>query len=199
MNRRIKGSWILAGFTALTAIFGSDGRPAMAGLSVLNATSSMIIDPQYQYNFQIAITASLADPFLANTDVSITGLTGFNGSSAANSTAPHWFSSLTLPGEVDYIYEGPTITTDVTYSLSQFYAGPTVQVPQGTPPPTPSISYAGTYTPPTGPSVGVGSGALNVTYVASVVPEPSSLVLLLAGSGVVPLVWGFRKRSQRFA
>jgi hypothetical protein len=190
------GYWVVAGLSVTMAIFGAEADVS-AGIVITKAHSTPIGDPDYEYLLGITISASPNQPFYAGSYLQITGLIGIGlgdpADSVAGSTVADWMG---VPGtnSVTFYYQSPssdpvapTIETDVTYAFGAFYVGPTVQFAPSAIGPEPLITYTGYDNTPSG--YVTNTGTITVTYVAGVIPEPSSIVLLMAGAGAIPLLW----------
>ena len=90
---------------------------------------------------------------------------------------------------VTWIYRGPSIPNDTTgnIDLGIFRVATTIDMPS---PPTPTLNWVGTLDGTTATTEG--------TVSVNVVPEPSSVILLLIGAGAVPL-YVYRTRRRRLA
>lgn len=196
MNLRIKCTWILAGFAAMTAMLAGEGFVAAGttstGIIITKANSTPVNDPQYEYLFQITVFATPTDPLSNGSSLTITNLTGIvpGFPISAGSTVNGWYGTVgTQSATFIYFNQGaPPIEMTESYSLAEFFAGP-VNLSS---PPTPIIGYTGSLD---GGTV-TNTGSVQVSYVPSAVPEPSSAILLFAACGTLSLIW-LRSEQRR--
>ena len=199
MRLKNQSSWLLAGMAAMIVLTVSERRAVAAsvstgtGLTITGEKATPIGDPQYEYSFDITVTASLADPFTSGSSVVITGLNGIspaNPLTAAGTSEPGWLASFGV-GTATFVYytpppapANPSITMDTTFTSGAFYVGLAT-----TDDPATSISYT---------SYDAGGNMLTSgTVTVTLVPEPSSAVLILAGAGAISLGWlGNRYRAR---
>jgi hypothetical protein len=197
MNLSGKRSWISAILLAGVAMLFGQDRVQAAGITVSKAHSTPIGDPLFEYYFAIDITASQGDQFVTNSYITISNLDGIYKvpGVSAGTLLDDWYGQVTGTGTVKFTYIGSGISTDVNFDVSNFFAGLTTTFPANDPP-TPMINYTGTAPTGNGGTETISSGSVQVTYVASIVPEPSSLVLLVSGASLAPVIW-FRRRYRK--
>jgi hypothetical protein len=202
MRPRTKCVRLLAGLVALAATL-SGGIEAYAAGSVLKITGGYkpgTGDPPYDYIFQVFLEPPTIPPggnnFIASGDFfSISGLPGVTS------------GSLTLePGVGPGVIWQPTPSTDSiewTFFGNQNYVATTTEVPIGqfivettedfTTVPLPdktTINYFFSYDG--GTATGTGQFAIRNLSI----PEPSSIVMLSAGAGVLSMIVIRRRRRQ---
>ncbi|MFI5454746.1 MAG: PEP-CTERM sorting domain-containing protein [Isosphaerales bacterium] len=210
MTRGTNGSWLLAGLAILGVVFAG-GSEARAGS--IKITGSIVPLPGHSpflYTFSVLLTGgtiqpgTTADPtqFTVSGLVGVTGLSEHQEPPLTGNPLEVWnvptggiaTSSTGNPPPFDeessvmWQYStGPTITYGGTpISLGTFTVQTTGDFPDNNPPVTPGVTlidYFYSLYNPTGESP-TGSGSITL----SSVPEPSSVILLLVGAGVLPLL-----------
>jgi len=204
MRLRIGGLWVLAGLVCIGAFFGG-GRTATAGrvsgISISSGSITPVGDPYYDYQFNIVLGAEGTLSYGGYITVYDFPL----GTGTLTSQPGDWTetiqdigitpsgASITDNASLENVTWKYTGLTDIVnssanpLSLGTFSIGPTADVISPGPPIT--IHYASTLT--NGGSVS-GQGAITIY----VVPEPSSLVLLLGASGIVPILVLLQRRQR---
>ncbi len=204
MMRCMKRTWILAGLCSLTTMF-IGLRDVQAGSSSITITGGYKPgggDPPYDYIFDVYLNAP-----------SSTGTNTFqNGDSFTIDVLPG-LRSTTVPSIVIPLQWSLFSLTDVTPPSSAPYAADvqfeyvgstpyTVSTPPGGRVYLGQFEITSTYDFPTGVVPYPSGTVLDYTYTIDgqtqqgggsfqifSVPEPSSLILLAAGAGVLPLIW----------
>jgi hypothetical protein len=201
--RRTSGNWIPAGLAALGVLFAG-GREAQAGgIVITTATTEQTGDPTFKYIFTVEL---LAGSTLNNGGFfTVYDLPGIPATALTSAPNISWGASIQLTGidppglkppddpaiyNVTWQWNGsspifPPPTSDTP--LGTFVVGSTTELPS---PPTPTLTYA--YFLNDGPPATTGMNTIQVT-----VPEPSSVILMLAGVGALPLAWLHRRRLGR--
>ncbi len=206
MVPRMKYARILAGMGALTAMLSS-GIEAYAGSSAIVVTGGYKPgggDPPYDYIFNVYLEPPPNPPggsnFIASGDYfTITGLPGVtSGSLSSQPFAPPWVpepgkdGSMDSPNTMQWAFVGSTdILADASTGpihLGQFVVETTASF--ATPPVTNGEIILYHFGYDGGAATGTGS------FQIFAVPEPSSIILLVAGAGALP-VFSIRKRRQR--
>lgn len=130
MKLRNQSLWLLAGL-AVMILMSVGERHAVAatvgtgtGLTITGAKATPVGDPQYEYSFDVMVTASQADPFTSGSSVVITGLNGIspaNPLTAAGTSETGWLASFGV-GTATFVYytpppapANPPITMDTTF------------------------------------------------------------------------------------
>ncbi len=131
MKLRNQSLWLLAGL-AVMILMSVGERHAVAatvgtgtGLTITGAKATPVGDPQYEYSFDVMVTASQADPFTSGSSVVITGLNGIspaNPLTAAGTSETGWLASFGV-GTATFVYytpppapANPPITMDTTFA-----------------------------------------------------------------------------------
>ena len=192
MTLRMKGSWVLSGIIALSAL-AVDWRDAQAGAIIAKkGVSTPIGDPMFDYHFEIDLAGHstlLNGGFITVYDIPFLQLPPLT------SQPPVWgevtqdigITPLNSPAHVDnpnitnvtWIYNGQTIdnTTGNDIVLGIFTIGRTVNLDS---PPSPTLLFIGSLD---------GVNFSNSGFVTvNAVPEPSSVALLLVGVSTLPMV-----------
>jgi hypothetical protein len=201
MTLQMKSLRILAGTAALAVLMASGGEAHAKGITISSGTTQQTGDPMFSYIFEIDLLAgSTLDtggfitvydiPFVPNPLTSqpnlswgaATKLLGITplGTPATDPDDPNIFN-------VTWQWNGAPITNDSSsdLDLGTFTFGTTTELPS---PPSVTLLFVGSLD---------GVNFSNQGLVAiNVVPEPSSVVLLLAGVGTLPLFW-LRERRRR--
>jgi PEP-CTERM motif len=204
MIPRMKYARILAGMGALIAVL-STGIEVYAAGSVIKVTGGYkpgTGDPPFDYIFQAFLEPPPNPPggmnFIASTDFfTITGLTGVTSGSLTsqpgNGPATVWQPT---PGadSVTWTFFGNQniVATTQEIPLGQFVVETTTSYPLTAPPIAAGtiIDYFFSYDGGTA----TGTGEFPLTNLS--VPEPSSIIMLLAGVGALP-VFLIRERKRR--
>ena len=201
MTLRMKGSWVLSGIIALSAlaVYGSD---AQAGAIIAKkGVTTPIGDPMFDYIFEIDLTPGstlstggfitvvdipfLVDPLTSQPmqwSETIQDVGSHPDGSVPVGTPPH-LDDPTIQN-VTWIYNGPSITNNTNADIPlgdatnfDFIIGHTEQLDA---PPSPTLLFIGSLD---------GTNFSNSGFVTvNAVPEPSSVALLLVGVSTLPLV-----------
>jgi len=199
----MKGTWILAVLAAF-AVLISSGREAHAkgGLVVTMGMTQQTGDPTYEYIFNAEL---LAGSTLQNGGFfTIYDLPALTAGALTSQPNIHWGASvqelgITPIGTV--VSDNPNIF-NVTWQwngASSIVAPPTSDLLLGTfivgstteltSPPSATVVYVGSLD-------GINASNQGTVSINSV-PEPSSVILLLAGVGSLPLYWLRERRRRR--
>jgi hypothetical protein len=198
MTLRMKGSWVLSGLVALTALAVPVGDTQAKGIVAKSGMTSQIGDPMFDYIFQIDLlpNSTLSNggfitvydvPFLQGPP--LTSQPSLWGESAQDigitplNSPPH-MDDPTVPN-ITWIYNGAAIdnNTNTDMVLGSFVVGRTGELASA---PSPTLLFIGSLD---------GTDYSNMGFVTvNAVPEPSSVALLLVGVSTLPLVWLRNKR-----
>jgi hypothetical protein len=204
MALRVKGSYVLAVVVTFYGLVGG-GRDAHAGgIVAVMATSTPVGDPLFVYTFEVDLlpqSTLLPGGFITVYDIPFLGTPVLTsqpilwGASVQNvGTTPSGTPPITddpaVPN-VTWQYNGaapiPNNSTTSDLDLGTFQIGLTVNLDSA---PTPTLLFVG--------SLGDGVFSnLGFVPVVGVVPEPSSVVLLLSGIAALPLFWRCQKTRSR--
>jgi hypothetical protein len=224
MTVRNKGAWILAGLAALGAtLVGGQEAHAWGGIAVTGGYKVGTGDPPYDYIFQVylepggsILAPSLGPPVIQDsfTIENLPGVTSSSSSSVtlgpgfsspANSWAYPTFTATTNPygsnpsfaANVQWAYNGLAPidnTTNSSILLGQFTVVSTYDFSNG--PPVVSGTIID-FNYDIGGGTNSGSGSFPIVNLGSV-PEPSSMILLVAGiAWTLPIVWNRRRRLRQ--
>jgi hypothetical protein len=218
MTLRIKSSWILAGLTVVCAIFGGEAESQAGKISVTGGYMPQGGDPFYDYVIDVYLepNATISPPTLngmtpVSDSFTILGLPGVATTSSSSFTPSPPYSTpvgvytwgyptitpiiISNPppntpsygADVQWAYSGLAPITNNTASqilLGEFTILTTFDYQMNVLPLPPDSPVA--YTSSIGGVVAPPSTFLiaNLT-----VPEPSSVVMLLGGSSVLPFFW----------
>jgi len=204
MRLRIGRAWILVGLAAAGAIlFDGQEVQAKGGLSAGSGTTQPTGDPMYNYIFDVIL---LPDSTLDNGGfITIYDIPYLGSNPLTSQPNNKWGESIqdtgitplgtppitdnpTIPN-ITWVWNGSAIVnSSLTQSinLGDFTIGSTIELSS---PPTPTLEYVGSLD---------GVNFSNMGIVTVSVPEPSSLILLVAGTGLLPLLYHCeRQRRQR--
>jgi hypothetical protein len=219
MTSRVKGAWILAGLAALgsTLVVGGKAEAAstVAAIVIKGGAHPGPGDPPWDYDVQVFLEPvnhiTAGDSFTID---SLRGVTPANfpapGAPASPTTQPSnppsivWTPSIGAPtnttfpyaSDLTWTFAGNTNINATELTQGIFLGVFTVQTTSNfTSPPYPNdflIDYS--YSVDGRTNTGTGTFPLQV-----IVPEPSSMVLLLVGAGALPwlLIRERRRRSQQ--
>lgn len=199
-----KGAWMMAAFAVLGVAL-AQGRAEAAGGIVIKTGVVQGGDPQFTNYIDIYLQNGTIPAYSAQGPVATVTLTGLTGVSSVDS---YQFNDQYLPSPGESIGTPPLLSdanggtasfqffnTDAISATSQILLVEFVVI---TPPDTPQGLKPGDtfhYDWTIGTQAGSGSGTV-VLGSPSLVPEPSSLVLMLVGGTVVPY-FGLRYRRGR--
>jgi hypothetical protein len=198
MILRRRDRWIQAGLATivLTSVCGGVATAAPVGLTIASGTLTPVSDPQYVYTFdiQLGAGATLIQNLSYITVYDLPDIPPGTGTTQPNQFwgATEQFQGITPGGftpvppdsptveNVTWYYNGPTFTNNssVATDIGLFTIGPTTTLTS--PPPPITLTYVSSLDGVTASNSG--------TVTVSVVPEPSSIVLLLVGAAgiIVP-------------
>jgi hypothetical protein len=198
MTLRMKGSWVLSGIVALSALAVPAGDAQAGAIIAKKGGTSQIGDPMFDYNFEIDLVANstlsnrgfitIYDiPFLVGPP--LTNQPSLWGESVQDigitpNNSPAHTDDPSVPN-ITWIYNGPAIdnNTGNDMVLGTFTIGRTGELSS---PPSATLLFIGSLD---------GTNYSNMGFVTvNVVPEPSSVALLLVGVSALPLVWLRNKR-----
>jgi hypothetical protein len=221
----MKGTWILAELGVLAAMIG-DGHEAHAGSTAIVVKGGYkpgTGDPTYDFIFQVYLQAPVgtgSNSLMTGDSFTISNLPGVTSSSLTSVILPSplpapdysWsyptFTNHSINPYLSPPYLGPTYSADVhwaytgsstvTTSTNAIYLGQfSIQsiydfAPGQLPIPNDAIiKYSFTFDGQTQS----GDGTFPITNLS--VPEPSSVILLLAGAGMLPLCWLCEQRQRQ--
>jgi hypothetical protein len=218
MKRVTNGAWRWTRIAVLGVVLTGGSEARGGSIKITGSIVPLPGGPSYLYKFSLLLTGGSiqAGTDLNPTQFTVSGLVGVTGLAEhqeppTTGNAPEvWAipasgivtSSTGNPPPYDsessvtwqYV-AGPTLTyTGIPISLGEFDVKTTASFPENSPPVTPYVTpipYAFSFQQPVG-GLSTGSGVLTL----SSVPEPSSLVLLLAGGGAVRLLARWRRRPR---
>jgi hypothetical protein len=213
MSRRMSGTWVLAGLCSLTGIFVGAGEAEAgsgtgAAITITGTYKPGGPDPPYDYYFDVYLNppASAGTNTFTNGDsFTIEGLAGVDANSVYRtplqwslfgltpaippSSAPY-ASNLTFEYAGNQTYMATTPSPGTPIFLGEFQVDSTYSFPVGVVPYPSGTSLSYTYT------IG-GVTQTGLTFQIFSVPEPSSLILLATGVGVLPLIWVRKRRTRQ--
>jgi hypothetical protein len=205
MNRQSRCKWITAGLVVLgtTFVSGTAARASSTtGIVITKGTTHEIGDPLYVYTFTVELTAG--ETLQTGGYFTVYDIPGVAASSLTQQPNDKWGDSLQLVGltpsgtppitdnpaiwNVTWVYNGSAFTGNSPNgtTIGQFQVD-TTELPTQ---PTPTLLYVGTLNGTTYTDQGI-------VVVGALIPEPSSIVLLLVGAGAIPLVCLRLRRRQR--
>ena len=208
MSRRVEGVRILAALAALglTLLCGRaeagpvNGTPTSGGITVTGGVTQGG-DPQFTYYLDVylvnATIPAYTPPGPAVSTLSLSDITGITSAATFMSSSPYDFPSVLIgmPAlgtgtvDIDFFNTSPISTTGTSLLLQLVITTPT-ETPAGL---APGDTFAYAFT------IGSQSGGGTVTMTDGppppLVPEPSSLVLMLVGGTVAPCL-GLRYRRR---
>ena len=199
MTLRMRGSWVLSGIIALSALAVPMADAQAGAILAKTGMTAQVGDPMFDYIFEIDLQANstlsnggfitIYDiPFLVGTP--LTSQPTLWGASAQDigitplNTPPNLVDNPTVPN-ITWIYNGPTLvnSTNSDMDLGDFIIGRTGELDS---PPSATLLFIGSLD---------GINYSNNGFVTvNVIPEPSSMALLLVGVSTLPLVWIRNKR-----
>jgi hypothetical protein len=203
MKPRMNGSWILAGVAAFAVVLASEHEAhAKGGIIVTTGTTQQTGDPTYEYIFTVDLLPN--STLLNGGFFTIYDLPALTASALTSQPNISWGSSVQLLGNTPsgtIVTDDPTIynvtwqwngMTSITNPdstdlfLGTFIVGSTTEL---TSPPSGTLVYVGSLD---------GSTASNqgTVTLSPAVPEPSSVILLLAGIGMLPMLWVPRRQRR---
>ncbi len=200
MILRMKNSWVLAGVAAFTVVMACGGKAHAKGIAVSTGMTQQTGDPMYNYVFEIDLLAgstlqtggfiTVYDiPFVPNpltsqpnlswaAETLLVGKTP-QGTPPTDPDNPNIFN-------VTWQWKNAPISNNSNSSenLGNFVFGTTIELSS---PPSVTLLFVGSLD---------GTNFSNQGFVGVNVPEPSSVILLLAGVGTLPVFW-LRERRRR--
>ena len=227
MTLRMKGSWILAGLGVLAMMVGDvrEAQAGMtSAIVVKGGYKTGGGDPFYDYVFQVFLeppTTPGSNSLITGDSFTVNSLPGVTSSSSSSVTLPSplpdgatnysWSSPTFTPTSNPYLsfpFTAPSYAADVqwTYTGSSTISTSTNEIYLGQFSVLSTYNFAESQVPM---SVGAtvtysftfdgqaqsGSGSFPIASLP--VPEPSSAILLLAGTGILPFYWLRERRRQR--
>ncbi len=206
MKVQMKRVWVLTGVAAFAVVMASGGKAhAKGGIVATMGMTTQTGDPMYQYDFHLELLpestllnggfATIYDiPFLPLPPASppLTSQPSLSWGSATLflGKTPTGFLGFDNPAlyNVTWQWNGAPIdnTTPNNMDLGAFSIGTTIELSS---PPSVTLVFVGSLD---------GVTASNQGTVLVNVPEPSSVILLLAGVGALPVFW-LRERRRRLS
>jgi hypothetical protein len=196
MKRRIQAVWILAGLAVLGVTLGGGSEAQAKGIIITKGGTQHNPDPSFNYFFDVELTPNTT--LQTGGFFTVYDLLGINMRSLTSQPNASWGESIQTIGitpsgvnppdsptlfNITWKWNGPAqMSGDSALSLGRFRAGPLDFQPTNT------VVYVGSLDGVTGSNQG--------TIKLSAVPEPSSLVLVLAGAGTLPLLLRWQKRRR---
>ena len=201
MTLRMRGSWVLSGIIAMSALAVPMADAQAGAILAKKGMTAQVGDPMFDYVFEIDLQANSTlftggfitvydVPFLAGPPLSsqppIWGASVQNTGITPLNTPEHDIDmdNPTIPN-ITWIYHGPTLvnSTNSDMDLGDFRIGRTGELDS---PPSATLLFVGSLD---------GTNFSNDGFVTvNVIPEPSSMALLLVGVSTLPLVWIRNKR-----
>ena len=204
MIRRIRGTSLLAGLAVLGVMLAGGRTAQAAGIILTSATVQQTGDPTYEYIFTAELEKGLT--LFNGGFFTVYDLPGIPATALTSQPNISWGASIQLLGVTPPGVQPPDSSTiyNVTWQwngsspiaapagsnlpLGTFIIGSTVELPA---PPEPTLYYVSFLndgkTPPT----------VDTIKVTAIIPEPTSVVLLFLGAGMIPLLSLRRRRPSR--
>lgn len=224
MALSMKRLLMLAGVCSLAIMFAGEhqaqaGIATVGKITVSGTYKPVTPDPQYLYDFKISLNAPVPNPngvgtntFSFNDSITFNGLPGVTSGSL--SSAPPTMGSpptVAWAAAIDDLHTAPPDSSNITWTFlgSQTYSASTPAGPADGPP-GPSI-FLGEFQVLTTANLSAvpfpDGGTVTFSYTIDgvttpgqfqifAVPEPSSVILLAAGVGLLPVFW-LRDRRRR--
>jgi hypothetical protein len=224
MTLRIKGAWILAGLAAVGSAFVGErearANPTSPAAIGIQGKSGMVTgsDPFYYYDFQVTLNAG----YIWNPGdfITIDSGAGLAGVTPVNPPGPNNNSNLPTPGSTSFQpsgfgspvitllsdtapyassveWENPTNGSPIYGGVNGYYVGDFIILTSvSVPAPVESITFDSAMHDSSDNPVTQTGVSVDVSLV---VPEPSSVILLLTGATALPLliVTERRRKSSR--
>jgi hypothetical protein len=205
MNLRIRRTWTLVGLAALGALFTNcDNARAgsVVGIVIKSGGSHQAGDPTYNYYFDVELTAG--STLLTGGYFTVYDLPGVMGSSPTQQPNS-WNDSLQLVGLTPLNTIPPIPDDPAIWNVTWIYTGNPItgRSPEGTDlgtfvittgeltyQPLPTLYYVATLD-------GINYTDQGTVKINAIVPEPSSVILLVAGVGILPLLRLSQQQRRR--
>jgi hypothetical protein len=209
---------MIAGLAALIVMLGGGLEARAAGIKLVGGAKQGGGDPPWDYIVQAYLEPGFSVEYHNSFTVeNLVGVTppGYPVPSGApylgsSHTEPngYWSASVFFPNgnsnpvfvngypaaSITWFYMGPSTITNPNSATSDIYLGQfsvettLTNIPSSSIPFNSMINYSFTVN---------GDQSGNGSFQLLNIPEPSSVILLLAGAAVLPLVWNYERRRQR--